>query len=368
MRGIPAMKTNIYGEIPMNTRFLQRKVFLLLLAILVFLPGAVWSQQGTPVAVIIKINGKADIRVNDKAAWKPAKVMDKLWQGYQLRTETGNKAVINYLSTGSRVLVNENTQIEVQAQAGTIGGKPSKDRTRLLMGEIYSHVTKSNYEVETPSSVASVRGTQFDSKYDMDNGVATFLVLQSVVEVRDLMNQIGTVLLKQLQMTTVKKNEGPSNPTDLSRDEANNRTNWTRGVEPKWKLNMVPEGGTSHDIGTTFTLSLYLMDAKSGTLDSGASLNIGSFTASSDIIDFSTDKGKNWTPTPQIKITGGTASLLVRVKGEGTAEINASADNVEPAGSTITVTKAKSRKTIEINFADPDGKNPKTLYLELEEK
>jgi hypothetical protein len=236
------------------------------------------------------------------------------------------------------------------------------------MGEIYSQVTKNNYEVETPSSVASVRGTKFDSKYDPDSGEATYLVMQNVVEVRDLMNQFATVLLKQMQMTTAKKNEAPKNPTDVSKDDANKKTNWTKGAEPKWKLNIVPEGGASHEVGTTFTLSLYTIDAKTGSMDSGASLDIKSFTASSDIIDFSTDKGKNWTTTPQIKISGGTASLLARVKAEGTVEITASADNVEPASSTLTVTKAKQRKTIDINFADPDGKNPKTLTLELEEK
>ena len=36
---------------------------------------------------------------------------------------------------------------------------------------------------------------------------------------------------------------------------------------------MVPEGGTSHDVGTTFTLSLYLMNAKTGAIDTGASLD-----------------------------------------------------------------------------------------------
>lgn len=369
MRSIQAIKTDNYGKIPMNKRFLQWRVLLLLLAILAFLPGAVWPQQGTPpVAVIININGKADFRANDKADWKPAKVKDGLWQGYQLRTETGNKAVILYNATGARVLVNENTQIEVQAQATTTGGKPPKDRTRLMMGEIYSQVTKNNYEVETPSSVASVRGTKFDSKYDPDSGEATYLVMQNVVEVRDLMNQFAAVLLKQMQMTTAKKNEAPKNPTDVSKDDANKRTTWTKGAEPKWKLNMVPEGGVSHEVGTTFTLSLYTLDAKTGSMDSGASLDIKSFTASSDIIDFSTDRGKNWTTTPQIKITGGAASLLARVKAEGTVEITATADNAQPASSTLTVAKAKQRRTIDINFADPNGQNPKTLTLELEEK
>jgi len=368
MRSIQAIKTDNYGKIPMNKRFLQWRVLLLLLAILAFLPGAVWPQQGTPVAVIININGKADFRKDEKADWKPAKVKDVLFHGYQLRTETGNKAVIFYNATRARVLVNENTQIEVQAQATTAGGLPTKDRTRLMVGEIYSQVTGKNYEVETPSSVASVRGTIFDSKYDPDSGEATYLGMQGVVEVRDLMNQLGTVLLKQMQMTTVRKNEKPKDPIDVSKNDANKLTNWTKGAEPKLKLNMVPEGGASHEVGTTFTLSLYTLDVKTGSIDSGASLDIRSFTVSSDIIEFSTDKGKNWTTTPQIKITGGSASLLARVKSEGTAEISVSADNVEPAVSTLTVTKAKIRKTIEINFTDPDGKNPKTLTLELEEK
>lgn len=369
MRSIQAIKTDNYGKIPMNKRFLQWRVLLLLLAILAFLPGAVWPQQGpTPVAVIKNINGKADYRKDDKDNWKPAKVGDKLFEGYQLRTETGNKAVIVYAATASRVLVNENTQIEVQAQATTPGVKPAKDRTKLMMGEIYSQVTGKNYEVETPSSVASVRGTIFDSKYDLDSGEATFLGMQGVVEVRDLMNQLGTVLLKQMQMTTVKRNEKPKDPVDVSKDDANKRTNWTKGAEPKWKLNMVPEGGASHEVETTFTLSLYTMDAKTGSMDSGASLDIKSFTASSDIIDFSTDKGKNWTTTPQIRISGGAASLLARVKAEGTVEITATTDDAQPASSTLTVAKAKQRRTIDINFADPNGQNPKTLTLELEEK
>jgi len=362
-------KNNTYGKIFMDKRFLMWKISLLLIAMMAFLPGAALPQGAPPVAVIIKINGKADYRANDKDDWKPAKVQDGLWQGYQLRTETGNKAVIFYNATRSRVLVNENTQIEVQAQATVAGGKPSKDRTKLMMGEIYSHVvTKSNYEVETPSSVASVRGTQFDSKYDPDSGEATYLVLQSVVEVRDFMNQLGTVILKQMQMTTVKKNEAPANPTDVTKNDANKLTNWTKGVEPKWKLNMAPEGGTSHDVGTTFTLSFYLMDTKTGGIDSGASLDLASLTVSSDIIDFSTDKGKNWTATPQVRITGGTASLLARVKSEGTVTITCSAENVEPAGTTITIAKARNKKTLEIIFTDKDGKNPKTLTLELEEK
>ena len=57
---------------------------------------------------------KAEYRKNDKEDWKPAKVKDVLMNGYQLQTTTGNKAVILYNATGSRVLVNENTQIEVQ--------------------------------------------------------------------------------------------------------------------------------------------------------------------------------------------------------------------------------------------------------------
>lgn len=346
----------------------KRLIFRAALPVLLFialLPFVAAAQQGTVVATVININGRLDYRESENTDWKPAKKLDALYQGYQLRTQTGNKAMIVYNATKARVLINENTQIEIQAQVATPGGKPAKDRTKLMMGQVYSKLKSGNYEVETPSSVASVRGTEFDARYDIQTDTATYLVLESTVE---LMNQLGSVLLQQYQTADVSRNGQPGSPRQLTRNNAQNLIKWTEGVEPRWRLNMVPEGGDTHEAGTTFTIGLALLNARTMALDSGGSLELKSFAAGSDLIDFSTDSGKTWTATPRVRLVNGLASLQARVKGEGAVDITAEADNTEPAVRTITIAKAKDRKRIEIQFTDPDGSNPKTLIMELEEK
>ena len=54
-------KTDTYERIFMNKRFMLWKIVLLLIAILAFLPGTALPQGDTPVATIIKINGKSRI-------------------------------------------------------------------------------------------------------------------------------------------------------------------------------------------------------------------------------------------------------------------------------------------------------------------
>ncbi len=337
----------------------------LALAIFMLLPLLAAAQQGTPVATVININGRLDYRENASSDWKPAKKLDPLYEGYQIRTETGNKAMILYNASRARVLINENTQLEVHSQTNASQPRLSKDRTTLMMGQVYSKLKSGNYEVETPSSVASVRGTEFDSRFDLQTDTATFLVMESTVE---LMNQLGSVLLNQFQTADVQRNNQPGAPRTLGRNEALKLTRWTDGVEPRWRLNMVPEGGDTHEAGTTFSIGLALLNTRTLSLDSNASFELKSFGAGSDIIEFSTDNGKTWTNAPRVRISNGMASLMARVKGEGSVDITAEAEDTEPAVRTITIAKAKDRKRIEILFTDPDGTNPKTLILELEEK
>lgn len=334
-------------------------------AVMFIVPFAAAYAAETAAATVININGRLDYRENDRANWKPAKKFDPLYEGYQLRTETGNKAMIVYNATSARVLINENTQIEVHSQTNAAKPKQSRDRTKLIMGEVYSKLKSGDYEVETPSSVASVRGTQFDSQYDLQTDTATYLVMESTVE---LMNQLGKVLLSQYQTASVPLNGQPGTPQQLSKGEAEKRTEWTGGVEPKWRVNMTPEGGTDHEMGSTFAIGFSILDFKTLTLDGAASFELRSFSVNSDIIEFSTDNGKTWTTAPKVRIVNGFATIKARVNAEGRAEITAGADDAEPAVIGINVSKVKDKKRIEIQFTLPDGKGQKTLILELEEK
>lgn len=345
------------------------KFSLLMLMIMAFLgsiPGEAEAQNEVVVAVVTNINGSLEFRADNRSAWKQAKKQEPLYDGYQLRTDTGSKAVIVYLSSGSRVLINENTELEIQAQRASRGARATNERTKLILGEIYSKVTAGHkYDVETPTSVASVRGTEFNSLFDGNEAV--FLVVDSVIEV---MNQLGSVLLSQLQTISVAPGDTPSEDDvlELSKGEVDDLISWTKGVDATWKLNIVPEGGGTHEMGAAFGLTIWAQDPETGGIDANATFTLSSFEVSNDIIEFSMDNGKTWTPSPQVSIVNGQARLQARPIAEGTVEITARAEDAEPAVVSITVSKVKEVLTIELKFTDPDGSGERTLILELEEK
>ena len=196
----------------------MKRLFLMVHAIqaVLILCAAVVSAQGQEqVAFVLSINGKLEIRHTSTAEWIAAKTKDPLYNGSQLRTATGDKAIIIYPASGSRVLVYENTTIEIHVEGTGAGAKPSVERTRLLVGEIYNQA-RGNYEVETPSSVASVRGTDFNVRSTPQ--LDTFVGVQGII---GIMNQFGSVILNQFQVTSVQPNQPPAQPTNLTPNETN---------------------------------------------------------------------------------------------------------------------------------------------------
>ncbi|MFC1509129.1 FecR domain-containing protein [Candidatus Omnitrophota bacterium] len=341
---------------------------LLLLSMMLGAAIAQQDDQGDVVAIVLRINGALDYRENATSDWKQAKAKQALYDGYQIKTETGNKAVIHYASSGSRVLVNENTELEVQAVRAAAGQRPSTERTRLMIGEVFSRVKSgSNYDVETPTSVASVRGTEFNSSFSED-GEATFLVIdESVVEV---MNQLGSVLLSQRQTISVSEGDTPSDDevTTLTEDEADTAVDWVEEVEPSWKLNITPEGGDTHEMGQQFALTIWAEDKESGSIDGNATFALTSFSASSEVLEFSSDDGRTWTNAPNVTIMDGQARVMCRAVSEGSCAVSIEAENAEPASMSISVKETKNKIEVQMNFTEEDGTGEETLILELEEK
>ncbi|MFC1551264.1 FecR domain-containing protein [Candidatus Latescibacterota bacterium] len=336
------------------------KIIKLLLLFALF-SGAVFAQDAENVAVVYMINGNLEYRAEAGNDWSAAKKLDLLFVGNQLRTGTGDKAVIVYNSTGTRVLINENTSIEIQADVEQAGGQPKVERTRLILGEIYNQA-RGNYEVETPSSVASVRGTEFNVASTAAGD--SYIGVEGIIEV---MNAFGSIVLNQLQQTTVVQNQAPAEPTPITQREVNRRTAWTENVEPTWKLNIVPQGGTQQTLLGVFSLTIQAL--KEGSIDSDATFALTEFTTDSSVLEFSSDNGRTFTAEiPTVTLLGGQAMLTARITEEATVTISAVAEDAETATISISATQPKDRKTLQLIFTDPDGSNEKTMTWELEEK
>ncbi len=356
----------------MNRRNRLIKIIPLLLIFLGCVAYGVSAQQSEdegPVAMVIRINGSLEFRKSVDDDWGTAKVREPLDNGAQIRTSLGNRAIIVYTSSGTRILVNENTELEIIAQIppGKFK-KPTSERTKLLIGEVYSKLMEKKeagytYEVETPSSVASVRGTEFNSKYA--DGMATFLSMLNVIEV---MNQLGAVLLQQYQQTSVSEGQAPEEPITLTKSDAEKQTEWVGEVGPIWKLNIIPQGGMNQAVGEAFTLTIWAENVETESIDTNVSFELSAFTASSDVLEFSADNGKTWGGIPGVLLSNGQAALQARGTAEGSVTIYAEAEECEPASVSISVVTAKERKMLELKFTDPDGTDEKSLIFELEEK
>ena len=126
-----------------------------LLATLTLLAHSSFSEE--PVAVVVSVSGKVEWREEERAPWKLAAKGLRLYQGSELRTGILSRAVLVFVADGSRVLVNEDTELVVEAKGLGRVLRPT-GRVRMFVGEVYSKVRSGReFEVETPVSVASVR-------------------------------------------------------------------------------------------------------------------------------------------------------------------------------------------------------------------
>src|SRR6266849_7368448 len=123
---------------------------------------------------------------HDGSEFKPAREGDVIVAGDMLRTGRGAAAEITYFE-GSSVRLEADTQIVVQG-LGTEADGGTVIAMMQTLGRTWHVVTKlisgsSRYEVRTPSSTASVRGTIFsvDVDADADGPTATVTTSEGIV-------------------------------------------------------------------------------------------------------------------------------------------------------------------------------------------
>jgi hypothetical protein len=145
-----------------------------------------WIPAGTPApAVIESMAGEATV-YRALGGSQTLGVNDELRLGDRVRTAVGASLIIR-LADESRLTLREDSELRMDTLSvlGETGMVDS--RVNLLSGRADSSVTKavgpgSRYEIETPSAISAVRGTEFRSRVS-DGGVAAFEVLEGEVEV-----------------------------------------------------------------------------------------------------------------------------------------------------------------------------------------
>ncbi len=127
------------------------------LAVVVLLAGVFWTLSAPPIsaAVLYIDNGVVEVDIGN--GWVQGADEMELGEGAKVRTGDGSASVV--LQEGEVMSLEPNTEVELSELS------KNKISIRQIAGETWNKITKisgiSSYDVETPNTVATVRGTEF---------------------------------------------------------------------------------------------------------------------------------------------------------------------------------------------------------------
>lgn len=157
-------------------------------ALALAIPAAA-AAQNQSVALVQKLLLDGRMVVQRQTTPIQAALGQQLLNGDEVITSQNTRAAIRFTDDGSIVRLNPNSQLSVRTE----GARGSATKTlQLDFGELWAKVAPQNgrtFQVQTPSGVAAVKGTEFVVRVDQ-NGVTTVLTFEGAV---DFFNGAGTV-------------------------------------------------------------------------------------------------------------------------------------------------------------------------------
>jgi len=168
------------------------------------------------VGTVAAIEGSAQI--GRDGTWTDATAGAAVLRGDQLRTGRPGRLRVVFqddsvltLSDGSQMTVNDQT-FDPQRGKGRSLFQLVRGKVDALVSDYY-HRSGTSYEIETPTAVAGVRGTDFIVKYDDADEVTEVVGLSGEVQVHSLLARSGPgVYVRAGQGTQIRRGQRPTAP------------------------------------------------------------------------------------------------------------------------------------------------------------
>jgi hypothetical protein len=158
----------------------MRKLRFILLFITIITPS-IWASK--PAAAIIKLKNQVTCQTPENPAWAQAKKGQLLTIGHKVKTGDKSLAMIKFLDDNSLVRMKPKSLLSVGGKAET-GDKKIKVDMGSILFNIKKRVKKGSFAVETPTSVATVKGTVFWMVVRED-GTNLLVVLEGAMELKN---------------------------------------------------------------------------------------------------------------------------------------------------------------------------------------
>jgi hypothetical protein len=152
---------------------MMKKILILLI---LFVSATLLAQE--PVAIITKIKG--DIELTHSGEVSQCKAGTILYNLDELVSEDNSYAAIKFVDGGGLLKLFPNSHLIVKAEKD---GKALKKNSYLSKGNVFAKVKKKvgSFQIETPTTVASVKGTQF-IVFVTPTGETHVMTLEGLVE------------------------------------------------------------------------------------------------------------------------------------------------------------------------------------------
>jgi len=212
---------------------------------------AALDARAEEVGAVAEIEGQAEVMRAGTAQWTPLQAGGTVQLGDQVRTLPRSKLKLLFRDD-SVVTLGPGAVLKVDEQVA--GAAAPVSRFSLFVGTVRALVTDryggagARFEVETPTAVAGVRGTEFIAAYDEAREETVVVGLFDTTGVRSKMDPGGQreVRVGPGQMTTVGRGKYPIRPTATPEGMLRSFTGSTevRGGKP-----VVPGKGAKGEAG-----------------------------------------------------------------------------------------------------------------------
>lgn len=123
----------------------------------------------------------------------------------------------------SVLVITDNSRIRIDEHEFQRGASTSRSRLQLSQGKVralvseYYRAANAKYEVQTPTALASVQGTEFVMAYDPVAEVTDVVGVSSTVQVQSPIARAarGAVLVSPQELTTVAQGQLPTPPRSI---------------------------------------------------------------------------------------------------------------------------------------------------------
>jgi hypothetical protein len=275
--------------------------FWMVLVILALQVGLLTPAQAEVVGSITQVEGRVDVLKGGKLPANPAKLQDKVESGDVLRTKSLSKAQITFidnsvitLSPESRLAVDDYQFNPAQEKRSAVVNL-FQGMAHVVVNKLFK-VDQPDFVIKTATAVTGVRGTDFGVR--IQPNAATILNFQGVTQVANIYPEVselsrrafkaayafgppgspGSVLLKDMQGTTVARGLPPTLPFSITGEDRKQFMNQlsygvTLHKKEQGSGSAGGGGGAGGGSGSALTSNLGVTDTALGTASSTSTIS-----------------------------------------------------------------------------------------------